>query len=923
MKITIKKIISLLIGVIIFSTCLPENLLNTVKADHVSVRVAFYPLDGFFEYDSAGNETGYGVELLDKISQYTGINFEYVKAESWESTKQMLLDGEADLRMPATMPASGSTTLSYSSLSIIDTYHVLLALKSRNDLYYQDYENIKKIKIAVSESFYTVTSVKLYLDQLGITEDQLIFCNDYNDSRDKLVSGEADALVSNIMDMEDNMKMLARFNSISNYFTMTFGNPIINTLDEATIQIKLDEPLFFSKLYEKWFPERIVVPLTLDESEYLSSIDELTFAFHPDEGYLSRLDNGEYRGIYVEMAKYVCEKLGVKMNAVSIPATMKPTDSLPEVDIYSGFFYDQNYADKWNFSISSSINNISYYIIQKKEKKIDESSCRVAAVEKFKYTKDYLQNKYRPDQFVYCDTYEECLLAIENDKADIAVMNNYIAEYYLELYQFSDLSPRLTTEYSHLFCYAVSDKNEVLASILTKTFSAISNEELNQLYIKGMEEKPQSSFFDLILYTHPLQFAGYLSGPIILIIFLFVMILYNKNSRKQNRILTEALSAKSEFLARMSHDMRTPLNAVLGFAALARDEKNDIVSIQDYIKKMQSSGEYLLGLINDVLDASKIENGKAELNLEIVRGPEFLQGIADEFKAQAALNGITLVTDFDKADTPYVYMDKLKTRQIYSNLLNNAFKFSQRGSTVEWKIRDTMIDKTSMEFVSEICDHGCGMSKEFMTHMFEPFTQEQHSEMKLVEGTGLGLMIVKRFVEMSGGTIDVTSELGVGTTFTLHMKRIIPDQKEIQNFASAENSRSLDTAVLDGKRILMCEDHPMNREIAVRMLKKAGVITECAENGQIGTEMFRNSAEGYYDAVLMDMRMPVMNGLEAARSIRSLQRADAAKVPIIAVTANAYEEDIKAAINAGMNAHLSKPINPQQLYKVLCEYITQ
>lgn len=894
----------------------PDSL-AAKTSDHPQIlRVAFYPLDGFFEYDEQGKETGYGVALLNKISQYTGINFEYVTADSWESTKQMLLDGRADVRMPASIPTTPSMELSYSSSGIIDTYHVMLTLKTRNDLYYQDYDTIRTLKIAISESFYNVSSVKSYLNQIGLTANQLVFCSEYNECREKMMSGEVDALVSNIMDMDDSMKMLMRFNSMSNYFSMTLNNPALGELDDAVAHIKLDEPLFLSELYAQWFPERTVIPFTLEESEYLAAVDTLTFAFRTNEGYLSRYEDGEFYGIYEEQAKAVCEKLGVKYRAVPIDDALSGKIS---ADVYCGFFYNRNFADEYNFDISGPINDINYYVIQKKGEQIDENTCIVAAVDKFYYTRDFLQQKYDAKQFIYFDTYEECLNAVAKGKADIAVINNYIAEYYLEKYQFSDLSARLTNEYSHFYCYATDKENSILASALTKAMSAITNDEMKQLYIKGMERKPESDFLLAFLYKDPLLFTLTAGGLFALLFTVVLMHIFITKSRKQNKMLAAALSAKSDFLARMSHDMRTPLNAVLGFAKLAQDEKEDSVSVQDSIAKIQSSGEYLLGLINDVLDASKIESGKVELHPEVVDGPKFLNEIVEEFKAQGALMDITLVVDMEKADTPYVKMDKLRTRQIYSNLLSNAFKFSPPGSTVEWYMADSCSDETHMEFVTTIRDHGCGMSEEFMQHMFEQFTQENHPETDAIEGTGLGLTIVKKFVELEGGTITVESKKDVGTTFTIYMKREIPSTEEISRIKSDNSEPANYAAVLDGKRVLLCEDHPLNREIAVRQLKKVGVNVESAENGKIGVDMFAASDEYYYDAVLMDVRMPIMNGMDAAQTIRALERGDVKTVPIIAVTANAYSEDVEAALASGMNVHLAKPIDPEILYKTLAE----
>lgn len=921
----IRSVLKAFAFIVVFALLITASLACAAGEDALpavnnkTLKVAFYPLDGFFEYDEAGNENGYGVELLSKISQYTGIRFEYVRSESWEATKQMVVDGITDLRMPASKPVTPSETLSYNSESIIDTYHVMLALKTRADLFYLDYNTIKTLKVAISSSFYKGTAVKEYLSGLGVSENRLVFCSEYNECLRKLESGEVDALVSNIMDMNDDMKMLARFNSISNYFTMKINNPMLAELDDALRQIKLDEPLFLPELYAKWFPERTVTPFTIEESRYLASLDSLTFAFRENEGYLSRNENGEYLGIYVEQAKEVCEKLGVQFRAVSLDDCLA---GKAKADVYCGFYYDRNYAEERGYAVAAPIGNTNYYFIQKKETRIDEDACTVAAIDKFYYTKEYLKAKFGEDRLIYFDTYEECLQAVARGQADATVINNYIAEYYLEMYQFSNLSARLIGEYSHLYCFAASDGKPLLTSVLSKAVSSIHNEDLNKLYIRGTERKPESDYLLAFIYKEPIWFSITVGGIFALAIAISLMLAFIKESKKQNKALEKALSAKSEFLARMSHDMRTPLNAVLGFSRLARNEINNEASVKDSLDKIESSGEYLLGLINDVLDASKLESGKTELRSETVNSPEFLRGIAEEMKAQGKLLGVTLACDLEKASTEYVKLDKLRNHQILANLIGNALKFSKKGGVVEWYSEDEPVDDTHIMFTTTITDHGCGMSEEFMKHMFEPFTQESSKYGETREGTGLGLTIVKKFVELAGGTIEVKSKAGEGTTFTVRMKRELPSKEEIEKYIESKKVLAGDTLSLDGKRILLCEDHPLNREITVRMLAKAGAAAECAENGSIGAQMFERSARGYYDAILMDVRMPVMDGLEAAKAIRASNHESAADIPIIAVTANAYSDDVENILKAGMNAHIPKPIQPRELYKALGDLIS-
>jgi len=377
-----------------------------------------------------------------------------------------------------------------------------------------------------------------------------------------------------------------------------------------------------------------------------------------------------------------------------------------------------------------------------------------------------------------------------------------------------------------------------------------------------------------------------------------------------------ANKAKSDFLSRMSHDMRTPLNAVLGFTALSKESRNLPPELANNLNKIDMSARYLLSIINDVLDMSKIESGKIELHEETVDYPKMLADIMEMFSGEAERQNIEISTSFTLPTKLYLVLDPLRMRQIYSNLLSNALKFSNPGTEIAWSVKAEQIEKDRYKITSVINDHGCGMSSKFMAHLFEPFSQEQNIHSSSTTGTGLGLAIVKRLIALMGGTITADSTLGKGTEFTLAIESQTGNPVQESEMQNRKNDME---TILSGKRVLLCEDNLLNREIAGMMLNSRKVICETAENGEQGIEKFKLSVSGYYDAILMDIRMPVMNGIDAARTIRKLNHPDAKTVPIIAMTANAYDDDVKASLDAGMNAHLAKPIEPDKLFQTLAD----
>ncbi len=393
---------------------------------------------------------------------------------------------------------------------------------------------------------------------------------------------------------------------------------------------------------------------------------------------------------------------------------------------------------------------------------------------------------------------------------------------------------------------------------------------------------------------------------------------------KRSEELAKALDAavlanksKTDFLSRMSHEIRTPMNAILGMSRLGEEATQD-ESVVTYFKDINASGNYLLGLINDILDMSRIEQGKMDIVNKYEEAEEMIRSVEVVIRPLAEAKNIDFNINTTGTMPQWIHVDKLRAQQVYINILNNAVKFTEPGGKIEWDINCEMLGENKAKFIMNISDTGCGMSESFLERIFEPFAQEQNSLVNARQGTGLGLAIAKSIVEKMGGTISVVSKIGIGTTFTIELMR---DCKQVNTTVSvAQETEDLKT-ILQGKKVLLCEDHPLNTLVATKLLEKVGITVVTAENGLIGVNKFADSEENEFNAVLMDIRMPIMDGLEATTKIRALNRQDAKSVPIIAMTANAFSEDRSLSKSAGMNEHLSKPIEPQLLYKTLSDYI--
>lgn len=403
-----------------------------------------------------------------------------------------------------------------------------------------------------------------------------------------------------------------------------------------------------------------------------------------------------------------------------------------------------------------------------------------------------------------------------------------------------------------------------------------------------------------------------------------------KNEIEQRRRLEAALAdankanqAKSEFLSRMSHDMRTPMNGIMGLVHLSAEE-TDANVLKENIARIGESGSYLLGLINDTLDMQKIESGKLTLTTELVNGAALFHTVTEVVEPEARKKGIDFQVIYKNTDMDcYLRTDPVRVRQIFFNLLNNAVKFTPSGGKIVLEIELLYLRDGIAHDVFRVRDTGIGMSEEFIQNrLYKPFMQENNEMTSQYVGTGLGLSIVKYLVELLDGRIEVESVLGEGTTFTLYLNFERVDNEAARVLVTAqEGDRQRLCELLTGKTVLMCEDHPLNAQIATKLLTNMGMTVIWAENGRVGADIFAGSKPGEIDAILMDIRMPVLDGIEAAKAIRAGSGPKAKTIPIIAMTANAFAEDVKMSRDAGMNAHLAKPINPQELYRVLAEQI--
>jgi len=700
------------------------------------------------------------------------------------------------------------------------------------------------------------------------------------------------------------------------------------------------------------------VALTEEEQAYLGRAGELVVGCPVNNCPLLFQDErtGELKGIAIDILDMVAESTGLTFRYQALPAGDVTFDDLRrlQVDLVAGVEYNPFNQNSSGLALTDTYLHTAKVFVCRGDTVFDpDSAMTVATCSGSQTLKKVIQEQYPLFETVYYDTTESALSALLDGEADVVLQNQYTVERLLRKPIYEDLQIVATASIGDSQCLGclvpidgdgesvLSPDAQLLLSILNKGIDSLDQAQVSFLIIKETSENPYQYTLGDMLYHYRYAAAGLLAS-LGLILFLLWNIrqlhqrrteeqaaqqrakelaVINAQMEEQQLLLMDALKraeegnrAKSTFLFNMSHDIRTPMNAILGFADIAGRSLEDPVRLADCLEKIQSSGKHLLQLINNVLDMAKIESGKVDLAEESCDLIAAIQKARDILQVEIDQKGLLVRTDTSAVTDRWVCCDGLRLDQILFNLLSNAIKFTPPGGHIWITLKQTpqpLPEYAGYEL--RVRDDGVGMAPEFLAHIFEPFERERTSTLSQTQGTGLGMPITKNLVDLMGGTIQVTSRPGAGSEFTLNFT-FRPQAPARQPEAPQPHRAAYD---FTGLRLLLVDDNELNMEIAQELLQEAGFLVETAENGQVAVDMVRTSAPGHYAAVLMDIQMPVMDGYQASRTIRALADPALAKIPIIALTANAFDEDKREALSNGMNAHIAKPLDPEVLYETL------
>ena len=744
-----------------------------------------------------------------------------------------------------------------------------------------------------------------------------------------LEQGGVDAIVTVDNYTINNLKPTFKIGSSDYFFAVSRKRPdLLQELNAAQHKILSISPYYVTSLQRKYFDTSIVrEALSDEEMQWLGRHQELKVGYLTDFLPYSGTDgaNRQVSGLLAAILPDLQRFMGVTVRAVAYDSTAALNIALNtgEVDVIFPAYGDIWSAENQSYILTSTVASDRMVVVYTGTFQ-DSIYNRIAVSTKSAIQPFFVSIKYPQATQVLRPDLNACLAAIKAGDADCMLVSSNVFNRYL-----ADLTPSSELHMAVLestvnYCFAIRRGNVVLYSVFNKAIASIDPAKINNAIVRYSNVETAYSI-KKFLEHHALAVWLFLS---LLLLFLCVLFVNYRRKTRQNQeqlqtayqAANKAAQAKSEFLSNMSHDMRTPMNAIINLTGLARQNIDNKDQLTDDLQKIDTANRFLLGLINDILDMSKIESGHMELKPVVYPFSKFYHYVQSVI--EPLCRDKQIIFCWEKRNYPVaLYVDEVRYNQIFFNILSNAVKYSHPGTTVTLRPENDVVEDAVLhvDFVFE--DQGIGMSEEFQQKLFQPFERENSGDARM--GTGLGLAITKRIIDEMKGTIAIHSVLGMGTTVRVHLDLPIATEEQLQQ---AKQNRQVPVDFpgaydFAGHHVLVVEDHPLNREIILRILEESGLAVDVAGDGQQALDAFEQRSPGFYDVILMDVRMPIMDGLEATRRIRALQRSDAKTVTIIAMTAEAFEENRRETIAAGMNEHLSKPIDSQLLLQTLYRYM--
>ena len=903
------------------------------------VRVGSFE-DTFNYCNEKGARKGYGYELLQTLSGYTGWQFEYVTCD-WSDCFEKLENGEIDIMGGISYTEDRAEEMLFSDEPMGEEKYYLYADLSRADISASNFKTLNGKKVGVLMGTEAEVMLTEWEEKYGIKTQHVNISNN-EDVKQKLANHEIDCFVSleESLWAELGISTITRVGKSGIYYAINKDRPDLKEeLDNAMRALDEAAPFYTADLYKRYFSLDYKPILTGEEKAWLRKHGAIRMGFLTSDSGVSTYDpaTGEITGTIIDYIQFAADCLGnqeLEFQLVGYDDKEAELNALKSGEIDMIFHFDQspNLAEEYRVACTNTTWTSNMMVVTNKQFFNENKVNRVAVPQNKISLTRYLAFYYPQWEIVDCDTQKDAIKLVKDGQADCFVTGVSSEEKYSKNYGFYSV-PLPNPANS---CFAVNNGNRSLLSILNKTIKAMPTNMLTGSLAMYKSSSRKVTLSDFIKDNF---FKVMLISSIAVAVVLLTILMLLQKARKAEAAARKAASdtqelnaklqvavekaesanrAKSTFLFNMSHDIRTPMNAIIGYADLASRHLDDPAKLEKYMENIQICGQNLLVLLSNVLDLARIENDKTEIEYSVSDVEKDFRNCIAMFQNQADSKGQTLTVTTHLL-YPYIYVDIPHLTEICTNLVSNAVKYTGACGTIRCDVTQKPGKKEGWcDMVITVADNGIGMSQEFQKHIFEPFERERTSTVSKVEGSGIGMGIVKKLVGLMSGTVEVESKIGVGSTFTVTIPSRIASQEETQ--AKRETTPS-DEKSLCGVKILLTEDNDLNAEIATELLREEGCTVDRAKDGVECVDMLEKAANGTYRLILMDIQMPVMNGYDAAKKIRRMDDPQKAGIPIIAMTANAFSEDKQAALDAGMNDHVAKPINMNVLVPTIRKYL--
>ena len=913
-KINAQRCICILLCLVLYITVLPFSV-SAEETKNRIVRVGWY--EGTYNTTgSDGKKRGYSYEYQQAVAAHTGWKYEYVEG-SWAELMNMLKKGQIDLLGGISYAEERAASMLFSELPMGEDKYYLYVDPSNTDISASDLTTLNEKRIGVMPDTLSARRFCEWEKSHGV-DTQQVDITSTDDARQKLQNQEIDGFVLNESPQwaRDNISPALLIGGSYNYFAVSKKRPDLKEeLDQAMQKIEKENPFYEEDLYKRYRSANPIETLTDEEQNWLEQHGAVRIGYLKSDVGISLVDaeSEEPVGIindYISLASGCLEDRNIEFQLTGFDSQEEELQALKDNRIDMIFHMNQNpyEAEQNDIILSNTVFEFNLAVITG-VKKFDENKENTVAVSKNNLLgKWYISFNYPFWKIKEYDSSDEVEKAVHDGEADCFVAK---AGRSLKTLEDSKMHSIFLTK-SGTSCFAVTRENTTLMNILNKTIQTLPASRLSSMFSVYENTPGKVTLSDYIKDNLRIVSISFVSVTLVIMLIIVYLMM---EARKAQIQAEKANAAKSDFLFNMSHDIRTPMNALLGYSELMKRELTD-PKLLDYQEKMEQSGNLLLSIINNVLDMARIESGKVELDEDYVKIRDIYQGVYKIFQAEAEKKGIRLEMEYE-VQHEHVICDETKNREVFLNLISNAVKYTASGGAVTIRITELDCDREDyVRIQTQVIDTGIGMSEEFLPSLFEAFARERNTTVGKVARTGLGMPIIKKYVDMMGGSIEAESKLGEGSKFTVIMEYRIADK----GYYEQDTDPSPDTEEtnrISGKHVLLAEDNDLNAEIAEFILEDMGLVVDRVEDGIQCVARMEQKPAGTYDLILMDIQMPNMDGYKATQTIRRLADKKKAGIPIIAMTANAFSEDIQRSLAAGMNAHISKPVDVKTLEKTI------